>query len=137
MLKHRLTRRLLDLPLRRKMILSFLAVIAPVGVVTLFIGTRLEHRTIINLAQAKVRHDLASAWMVYHEKLNSIRDIVRLSATSGFVQAILLAGPQEDWAARLDGLRREYNLDILTLADARGDANLVIAKQYRLSQSKK
>ena len=120
MLNHRLTRPLLDLPLRRKMILSFLAVIVPVGVVTLFIGTRLEHRTIINLAQAKVRHDLASAWMVYHEKLNSIRDIVRLSATSGFVQATLLAGPQDDWAARLDGLRREYNLDILTLVDARG-----------------
>ena len=115
-----LMRRLLDLPLRRKMILSFLAVLAPVGIVTLFIGTRLEHRTIINLAQAKVRHDLASAWMVYNERLNSIRDIVRLSAASGFVQAILLAGPQEDWVARLDALRREYNFDILTLADARG-----------------
>jgi two-component system, NtrC family, sensor kinase len=113
-------RRFLDLPLRRKLVLSFLGVIMIGGIISLIVGTRLEHRTIIDLAQAKVRHDLASAEMVYRDQLNRIRDVVRLSATREFVQAILLAGPQDAWTQKLDNLRREYGLDILTLANIRG-----------------
>ena len=113
-------RRFLDLPLRRKLVLSFLGVIMIAGIASLIVGTRLEHRTIIDLAQAKVRHDLASAEMVYRDQLNRIRDVVRLSATREFVQAILLAGPQDGWTQKLDNVRREYGLDILTLADLRG-----------------
>jgi hypothetical protein len=70
----------LDFPLRRKLILSFLVIIAIGGILTLLVGTRIEHQTIISLAEAKVRHDLASAWMVYEERLNSLRDTVRLRA---------------------------------------------------------
>jgi len=113
-------RRFLDLPLRRKLVLSFLGVIMIGGIISLIVGTRLEHRTIIDLAQAKVRHDLASAEMVYRDQLNRIRDLVRLTATREFVQAILLAGPQDDWRQKLDNLRREYGLDVLTLTDIRG-----------------
>jgi two-component system NtrC family sensor kinase len=113
-------RRFLDMPLRRKLILSFLAVIAIGGILTLFIGTRIEHATIISLAEAKVRHDLASAWMVYQEKLNSIRDIVRLSANQEFLIEAIRSGRPSDLAAKLDGIRREFGLDILTLTDGRG-----------------
>jgi len=63
-----LIRRFLNLPLRMKFTLSFLVVICFGGVITLTLGTRLEHRTIISLAQAKVEHDLDAAWMVYQEK---------------------------------------------------------------------
>ena len=108
------------MPLRRKLILSFLAVIAIGGILTLFIGTRIEHATIISLAEAKVRHDLASAWMVYQEKLNNIRDIVRLSANQEFLIEAIRSGRPSDLAAKLDGIRREFGLDILTLTDGRG-----------------
>ena len=109
-----------DLPLKRKLILSFLAVIIFGGIVALFIGMRLEHRTIFSLAQAKVQHDLASAWMVYNEKLNSIRDIMRLNAARETVQKALM-GEQRDLLQRYLGfMRREFNLDILSLTDARG-----------------
>jgi hypothetical protein len=64
----------LSLPLRAKFILSFLLVICLGGILTLFFGTRLEHETIFSLAQDKVKHDLASARMVYNEKLYDIRD---------------------------------------------------------------
>ena len=79
----------INLPLRAKFILSFLLVIIFGGILTLTIGTRIEHQTIFSLAQAKVRHDLASAWMVYHEKLNDIRDIVLVnSARESILNAI-------------------------------------------------
>ncbi len=115
-----IVRRFLDLSLRRKLILSFLAVIAMGGVITLIIGTRIEHQTIISLAEAKVRHDLASAWMVYREKLTSIRDLILLSADREFIAEALRTGRPNGVAARLDGIRKEYGLDTLTLTDARG-----------------
>ncbi len=113
-------RRFLDLSLRRKLILSFLVVIALGGVLTLIIGTRIEHQTIISLAEAKVRHDLASAWMVYEERLHSLRDTIRLSATQEFLRAALRQADLDKVAVRLDGVRREFGLDVLNLTDALG-----------------
>jgi two-component system NtrC family sensor kinase len=106
----------LDQPLWRKLILSFLAIIAVGGVLTLLVGTRIEHRTIISLAEAKVRHDLESAWMVYEHRLSSLRDTVRFSAMQEYLRGTDLGGISE----RLDRIRREYGLDILNLTDARG-----------------
>jgi two-component system NtrC family sensor kinase len=115
-----LLRRFLDFPLRRKLILSYLAVIAFGGIVTLIVGTRLEHRTIIDLAQAKVRHDLSSAWMVFHEKLNDVADMVWMSAAREFLREALRTGRRDGLALKLDELRQEHGLDVLTLTDGRG-----------------
>ena len=67
--------------LRTKLILSFLVIIVLGGLLSLFVGSRLIRNTLISQAQAKVRHDLSSAWMVFDEKLNDIKDIVRLTAS--------------------------------------------------------
>lgn len=110
----------LSLPLRAKFILSFLAVICLGGVVSLIFGTRLEHRTIFSLAQAKVRHDLASAWMVYNEKLSDIRDIVRLNSTRESIQKAMKNDERDILEKYLGRVAREFNLDILSLTDGRG-----------------
>jgi len=116
----RIVQSFLDLSLRRKLILSFLGVIAIGGVLTLLVGTRIEHRTIISLAEAKVRHDLASAWMVYEERLHGLRDAVRLSATQEYLQAALRHTDLGKVAARLDAIRRDFGLDVLNLTDPLG-----------------
>jgi two-component system NtrC family sensor kinase len=113
-------KKFLDLPLRMKLVISFLVVISFGGIVSLFFGIRLEHRTIFSLAQAKVRHDLASAWMVYNEKLNDIRDIVLLNASRDAVQRSLLLGDRETLERTLGRVRRDFGLDILTITDAQG-----------------
>ena len=113
-------KRFLDLPLRIKLTLSFLVVITFGGIVTLFMGTRLEHRTIFDLAQAKVRHDLASAWMVYNERLNDIRDIVRLNSSRESIQRALVLGQKDILRRDLEFVRKDFQLDILTLTDAQG-----------------
>ncbi|MCK4495078.1 MAG: hypothetical protein KAU91_01915, partial [Candidatus Aminicenantes bacterium] len=82
----KLLEKYLNLSLRAKFILSFLVIICLGGVITLTLGTRLEHKTIISLAQDKVNHDLASAWMVYNEKLNDIRDVVLLNSRRESIQ---------------------------------------------------
>ncbi|HSA94445.1 MAG TPA: hypothetical protein VLJ16_00235, partial [Acidobacteriota bacterium] len=116
----KIAQRFLDKPLRRKLILSALAVIIVVGILTLLVGTRIEHRTIISLAEAKVRHDLASAWTVYEETLNRLKDTVGLSAAQEYVRRALGPGGPGDVAARLDSVRRDFGFDTLTLVDAAG-----------------
>ncbi|MDH5743967.1 MAG: cache domain-containing protein, partial [Candidatus Aminicenantes bacterium] len=87
---------------------------------TLILGTRLEHRTIFSLAQAKVRHDLASAWMVYNEKLNRIRDIVQLSSSLESIKTALQNNEKDVLIQYFTRLRNDFNLDVLNLTDAHG-----------------
>jgi len=123
-------KKFLNLPLRMKFILSFLVVICFGGIVSLFFGTRLEHRTIFSLAQAKVRHDLASAWMVYSEKLNDIRDIVFLNATRDSIQKALLASDRETLERTLGRVLRDFSLDVLTITDEQGKVVLRTTQPY-------
>jgi two-component system NtrC family sensor kinase len=122
MIFKRYMNKFLNLPLRLKFILSFLAVISLGGLLTLTFGTRLEHRTIISLAQAKVQHDLSSAWMVYNEKLNDIRDIVLINANRESVQNSVKNNDKATLFKYLDRIRKDFNLDVLTLTDAQGKA---------------
>jgi len=124
----RIWQRFLDFPLRVKFILSFLVVISFGGIVSLFFGTRLEHETIFSLAQAKVRHDLASAWTVYNEKLNDIRDIVRLNASRDAIQKALIGRDREVLCQLLGRVQREFAIDILTITDESGK---VVARARR------
>ncbi len=120
MLIRRVVQRFHDLPLRRKLVLSFLVVILFGGVLLLVIGTRIEHQTIISLAEDKVRHDLASAWTVYEERGYGLRDTVRLTASQEYLRAALRRESFTAAAARLDAIRREFGLDVLNLADGSG-----------------
>lgn len=120
MLGHNILKKVLNLPLRTKFILSFFLVISCGGIIILILGTRLEHRTIFSLAQAKVRHDLEAARMVFNEKLKDIHDIVELNTTHEGLQAALRDGNTNRLLPYLDLLRVEFNLDVLTLTDSRG-----------------
>jgi two-component system, NtrC family, sensor kinase len=124
----KILRGFLDLPLRVKLILSFLGVILFGGLVSLFFGTRLEHRTIFSLAQAKVKHDLASAWTVYNERLNDIRDIVLLNTSRDAVLTALAAGDRDALLRTLGRVRKDFNLDILTVTDASGRVVLRVSR---------
>ena len=68
-----------SLPFMTKIIISFFVIILG-GLLSLSFGSRLVQNTVISQAQAKVKHDLASACMVFSENLNDIREIVSLTA---------------------------------------------------------
>ncbi len=115
-----LIRRFLNLPLRMKFTLSFLVVICFGGVITLTLGTRLEHRTIISLAQAKVEHDLDAAWMVYQEKISDIRDLIRLNAMRESIQRALENRDSDTLFRYLNRVRLDFSLDVLTITNKEG-----------------
>ena len=106
--------------LRTKLILSFLIVIVIGGLISLIVGQRLVRNVLIGQAQAKVKHDLASAWMVFDEKLNDIKDIVRLTAARESLQEAIRNDRRDLLLRYLNRVRNQYGLDILTLTDRQG-----------------
>ena len=106
--------------LRTKLILSFLAVIIVGGLISLSVGQRLIRNTLISQAQAKVNHDLASAWMVFNEKLNDIKDTVSLTAARESLQEAIRNQRTEILLRYLNRVRTQYGLDILNLTDNTG-----------------
>ena len=106
--------------LRTKLVLSSLIIIILCGVLSLFFGSRLIRDTLISQAQAKVRHDLSSAWMVFNEKLNTIKDIVRMTAARESLRDLLRTGQVDILLRYLTRVRSENGLDTLTLLDRQG-----------------
>lgn len=108
------------LSLRTKLILSFLAVIAFGGLISLIIGWRLVKNTLIGQAQLKVKHDLSAAWMVFNERLNDIKDLVNLTAARESLQEALQKNQLDILLKYLARVREGYSLDFLTLTNAQG-----------------
>jgi two-component system NtrC family sensor kinase len=106
--------------LRTKIILSFLVVIILGGLLSLSFGSRLVKNTVISQAQTKVKHDLASAWMVFNEKLNDIKEIISLTAARESLQEDIKSNRQGTLLKKLNRVREEHGLDILTLTDHNG-----------------
>jgi len=106
--------------LRTKLVLSFLGVIVLGGLLSLVFGSRIIRDTLLSQAQAKVRHDLSSAWMVFYEKLGDIKDIVRLTASRESVSDALRGGQKDVLLRYLTRVRTENSLDVLNLLDRQG-----------------
>ncbi len=58
--------------------------------------------------------------MVYSEKLNDIRDIVRLNASRDSIQRALSGLDREVLTRQLGHVRKEFGLDVLTITDEKG-----------------
>ncbi len=112
--------KILRASLRRKLLLSSLATLSAGGVLTLVVGSRLIRGALISQAQAKVQHDLSSAWMVFNEKLNDIQDIVRLTAARESLSDLFRIRQIDILIKYLSRVRTENGLDVLTLLDAHG-----------------
>ncbi len=108
------------LSLRTKLILSFLGVIMVGAVLTMVFGSRLVKSTIINEAQKKVKYDLSSAWMVFNDKLNLIRDIVSFTVQRESIQDLISHERNDTLLRYLNRVRSQRGLDILTLTDSFG-----------------
>lgn len=119
--------------LRGKLALYFLTVVLVSGVISTIVGISLINRHIIKRAQNQVRHDLASAWMVYNEKLNDVKDIVRVTSERRFLlKDALINGERKIVKRELEKVRKIYNLDILTLTDKEGLAIVRTRNPYNL-----
>ncbi len=87
---------------------------------SLSFGSRLVKNTLIDQAQAKVKHDLAAAWMVFNERRNYVKEIVRLTAERESIKEATKNNNKDILLRYLSRVREEYGLDVLTLIDSIG-----------------
>ncbi len=112
--------KLSPLSLRTKLIISFIFVIFFGGVFSLYFGSRLVKNTIITEAQAKVKYDLSSAWMVFNNELEDVQQIISFNAAREGNRDLLKNKEMDILLQRLRRVRERYGLDILTLTDPKG-----------------
>lgn len=87
---------------------------------SLSFGSKLIKNTLIDQAQAKVKHDLAAAWMVFNERRNYVKEIVRLTAERESIKEAIKNNNKDILFRYLSRVREEYGLDVLTLIDSTG-----------------
>ena len=110
----------MKISLRAKLTISFLAVIIICGVVATVVGMRLIATGIISQAQDKVKNDLNSAWEIYREETDNVKDIVRFTALRFFIKDAVLDDDIKKLESQLQQIRQAESLDVLTLTDKDG-----------------
>jgi two-component system NtrC family sensor kinase len=90
------------------------------GILSSLIGTRLVADAIVSQARNKVKHDLNTAWLIYNQSLDRIRDVVQLTAAGRTLPELMESRRWKSLEEFLIKRRKDFGLDTLTLADARG-----------------
>ena len=112
------------LSLATKLIVSTLAAIAIMSVVFLVVGVRLIGDRVVAEAQAKVENDLNAAREMKSDELDSINDVVRLTADRFFLREAVAAGDVSATLPVLADVMAKEDLDVLTVTDADGEVLL-------------
>jgi len=110
----------MEISLRAKLVVSFLAVIIICGLVATVVAIRLIGTGIISQAQDKVRIDLNSARFIYQDEIRRLQDLLRVTAKRFFIKNALLDQDIEMLTEQLEEIRKTESLDILTLTDKNG-----------------
>jgi len=120
---------------RKKLILSFLAVIGITGFFATFVGIKLIDKSIVPRIQDKVRVDLNSAREIFQGRIDDLQDVIRLTSTRFFLKEGVLN--RERLSVELQKIRQKESLDILNLTDSEGTVSLRTAnpKAERDSQA--
>jgi len=122
----------LRLTLQRKIVFFFLIVVIGGGSVALILGIVLYGKTVLERAQRQVKMDLNSAWMVYNQKIDSIKFLMRVTAKR---EAIIEGLRERDipFLKRIfEEIRLDNNLDFLSLTDERGIVLVRTRYPYRV-----
>ncbi|MCX6564956.1 MAG: cache domain-containing protein [Candidatus Aminicenantes bacterium] len=112
--------RFIDLPLRRKMTFVILAILCLGGLFSIILGMRLEHRTIVSLAETRVRHDMASARAIYASFLENMMTAVTIAAEADTFRLFNSARPDNGLNSILAQTAQIGRLDFLSFSDTTG-----------------
>ena len=110
----------MKMTLRSKIALSFAAVILASGLLTTLTGIKLLGSGMIKEVQDRVKLDLNSAHEIYYERLRYIETVIKFTAIRNSLKLLLLKEDRRNIGILLDEVRRQSNLDIITVTDASG-----------------
>lgn len=110
----------MKMSLRKRLTFSFVAVILVLGLIAAFAGIHFIGSGIIKEAQDKVRLDLNTAHEVYKNKLESISTILEFTAIRTMIRDALIKKDRAYLESKLDEVRKEGGIDILSITDKEG-----------------
>ena len=106
---------------RSKLIASFLIVTSLVGAVSLFIGSRLLYKAVLDEATIRVRSDLNAAVEIYQSRLKTLTVSLKITTLgSGFVTALRNRNLPE-LKDRLKRLVQHADLDLAGIVSEKGE----------------
>jgi len=106
--------------IKTKLIVSFLSVSFLVGFVSIFIGGRLLHKSVLVEARNRVRLDLNAAREIYRTRINFVKITLNVTAIgSGFLSSVREAD-QSDLVERLTRMAHHANMDFAGIVSADG-----------------
>jgi len=117
--------------LRAALISSYLVILGIGGLATSIVGSWIVSSTIMNQARRKVDHDLETARMVYQQQLQTLKGTVELTVSGTTIQNYMFSNDSSSLLAYLDGIRRDNNIDFLTLTDRNGHVILRVTQPDR------
>ncbi len=112
---------LTSLSLRAKIIIVYVFILGAGGLITSFIGSLIVNDTIMSQAKSKVHHDIMTAYMVYTNELNQIKNAVTLGATGKTIQQSLETNNRDLLHSHLYQIHTNIDLDFLTVTNSRGE----------------
>ncbi|MGD8868276.1 MAG: cache domain-containing protein [Gemmatimonadales bacterium] len=108
------------LPLKARLIGSYLVILGVGGLATSVVGSWIVSSTIMMQARRAVQHNLATARAVYQQQLSDLERTLRLAAFGTTIEQHLSARDRPTLLAYLNRVRADNQLDFLTLADPDG-----------------
>lgn len=106
--------------LRTKLAASIVIVVLAMGVVSTIVGTRLFGGSLVKQVQRGVEGDLSTAYLLYEERVAETLTRVRFVANAPGVARAVANGDASLLTNALADALAAWNLDILTMTDARG-----------------
>ena len=86
----------------------------------------------MNQAKSKVHHDLKTARMVYNKQLLLIKQAIYICASGNTIQQCIYSSNKTRLFSRLEQIRKDTDLDFLTIADEEGRVILRLTQQDHL-----
>ena len=119
------------IPLRQRIFLNFVLVIALFGVLGAVLSAFLINRTTLDEAQRRVSLDLRSAWNMLHNELDKFQLFVSVLSTGKRVDEAYAKPDSPANRAALESVRRQCGFDFLCLTDSKGKVMLRTLQPYK------
>ena len=108
------------LPIRVKLTVATILPLSVAILVCWLAGMSIIHTQIVNQAQDRVRTDLNSAWEIFANEIDHIRDTVKFTGQTPYTARALSSGEKTELANILAPLLMNEQLDILNAVDRYG-----------------
>jgi two-component system NtrC family sensor kinase len=106
--------------LRTKLIISFILIVLIIGIISTIVGIYFIDEGVIKQAREQVGTALNSAREIYKREINSLNDLIRLTAERYYIKEFLIKNDLSSLSRELIKIQKREKIDILNLTDKNG-----------------